>query len=131
MEKKTGLISLFRRWEQMGAVRTIRSGLVNMIPVLIIGAFALILKTFPVDAYQRAVSSLAGGFFLDLFDLIYSATFGVLSLYMTFFISRSYMKLKADPDAPVGGALAASVLSFFMTWMSSGLILIPTLVPGS
>ncbi len=114
MKKERGLISLLHRWEQTMSVRTIRSGLVNMIPVLIIGAFALILQTFPVEAYQDLIATLAGGFFLDLLKLIYSATFGVLSLYMTIFISRSYMKQKADPDAPPGGALAASVLSFFI-----------------
>lgn len=30
-------------------VSTIRNGLVNMIPILIIGAFALTLNTFPVE----------------------------------------------------------------------------------
>ena len=114
MEKESGLISLFRRWEQTTPVRTIRGGLVNLIPILIIGAFSLILKTFPVTAYQNAVASVAGGFFLELFDLIYSATFGVLSLYMTMFISRAYMQLKADPDAPIGGSMAAALLSFFI-----------------
>ncbi|MBR4703200.1 MAG: PTS sugar transporter subunit IIC, partial [Oscillospiraceae bacterium] len=114
MDNKKGLIALLHRWEQTMSVRTIRSGLVNMIPVLIIGAFALILQTFPVEAYQRFIATLAGGFVLDLLELVYSATFGVLSLYMTIFISRSYMKQKADPDAPVGGALAASVIAFFI-----------------
>ena len=114
MERESDLISLFRRWEQTTPVRTIRGGLVNLIPILIIGAFSLILKTFPVTAYQNAVASVAGGFFLELFDLIYSATFGVLSLYMTMFISRAYMQLKADPDAPIGGSMAAALLSFFI-----------------
>ena len=114
MQKKRGLIALLHRWEQTMSVRTIRSGLVNMIPVLIIGAFALILQTFPVEEYQRFIATLAGGFVLELLELVYSATFGVLSLYMTIFISRSYMKQKADPDAPMGGALAASVIAFFI-----------------
>ena len=103
-----------RKIEQATAVRAIRSGLVNIIPVLIIGAFALVLKTFPVPGYQDFMSWFANGFFLQLFDMINTATFGVLSLYMTFSISRSYMKIKADPDAMINGAAAASVLSFFI-----------------
>lgn len=103
-----------RRLEQTTAVRAVRSGLVNMIPVLIIGAFALVVKTFPVEDYQTFIATLAGGFFLKLFDLIYSATFGVLSVYMTFSISRSYMKITADAESVHGGAMVASLLSFFI-----------------
>jgi len=111
MNKASGIISTIGKVEQATIVRAVRSGLVNMIPVLIIGAFALIFKTFPIEGYQKAIE---GSFFLQLFDLIYSATFGVLSVYMTFFISRAYMKLKADPDVSVGGAAAASLLAFFI-----------------
>ena len=103
-----------RRMEELTLVQAIRSGLVRMIPILTIGAFALILKTFPVEAYQTFIAGLAGGFILNVFDLVYSATFGVLSVYMTFFISRSYMELKADTDVVGEGANAASILCFFI-----------------
>ncbi len=106
--------SLIARLEDSIATRSIRSGLMNMIPVLIIGAFALILQTFPVEAYQNAIATFAGGILLHLFEFIYSATFGVLSLYMTFSISRSYIKIKSDPDVVNGGAVVASLLAFFI-----------------
>ena len=113
-EKKSVFSRAIRRMEDLTVVQAIRSGLVKMIPVLTIGAFALILKTFPVEAYQTFIASLAGGFVLSVFDLIYSATFGVLSVYMTFFISRSFMELKADADVVGEGASAASILCFFI-----------------
>lgn len=103
-----------RKIEQATIVRVVRSGLINIIPVLTIGAFALILKTFPVDGYQWAIQNFAGGFFLQLFDLVYSATFGVLSIYMTFSISRSYFKLKADSDSVFAGAAISSLIAFFI-----------------
>jgi len=103
MESNKGFISFIHKMEQSVIVRSVRSGLVNMIPVLIIGAFALIIKTFPVDTYQAFIATFAHGFIYSLFNLIYSATFGVLSVYMTFSISRSYMKCKADPKAVNGG----------------------------
>ena len=105
---------MIRRIEQTVIVRSIRGGLVSMIPVLIIGAFALILQTFPVDAYQAFITGFADGFLLDLLKTVYSATFGVLSVYMTFLISRSYMKLMADPETVNGGAQASSMLAFFI-----------------
>ena len=111
MEKRRSVIAAIRRAEDTLIVRTIRGGLVSMIPVLLIGAFALILKTFPVEFYQKAVTNFAGGFLMDLFNLVYSATFGMLSVYMTYFISRSYMKFKADADSVHGGAAAAAWLA--------------------
>ncbi len=96
------------------SIKAIRNGLVNMIPVLIIGAFSLILKTFPIKGYQTFINTFANGFILNLFDFIYQATFGVLAVYMTFSISRSYMKFKADPDTVHGGAILASILCFFI-----------------
>ncbi len=104
----------FYRIERLTAVRAVRSGLINMIPVLTIGAFALILQTFPVPAYQNAIHAFGGGILLELFQLVYSGTFGVLSVYMTISISRAYMKIKADPVAVNTGASFASLLSFFI-----------------
>ena len=114
MEIKSRIATFVRKVEQSTIVQSVRSGLVNMIPVLIIGAFALIIKTFPVDAYQRFITTFADGLIYCLFDLVYAATFGVLSVYMTFSISRSYMKVKADPQAVNGGATVASLITFFI-----------------
>jgi len=114
VKESTKLFGPLRKMEDLTAIRAVRSGLVSMIPVLTIGAFALILKTFPVEGYQQAISVFADGLFLKLFDMIYGATFGVLSVYMTYCISRAYMKIKADPEAVAGGAAIASLLAFFI-----------------
>ncbi|MBR5742043.1 MAG: PTS sugar transporter subunit IIC/EAL domain-containing protein [Firmicutes bacterium] len=106
--------SFIDRVEQMTVVRSVRDGLSNMVPVLTIGAFALILQTFPVTGYQTFIATFADGFLLSLFKLIYSATFGVLSVYMTYFISRAFLRLKADPEIVKSGGHAASLLSFFI-----------------
>ena len=55
--------------ENLTVVRAVRDGLTGLIPVLIIGAFALVLKEFPVDAYQDFLKSFAGGFFLKLHEI--------------------------------------------------------------
>ena len=107
-------MSIIRRIEGATSIRAVRSGLVNIIPILIVGAFSLILETFPVEAYQHAIEVFAGGFLKTLFHIAYTATFGVLSLYATYSISRSYMRIKADPDAISGGAVLASMASFFI-----------------
>ena len=108
------LIGFSNKIQGISIIRAIRDGLVNLIPVLIIGAFALILKTFPVDAYQDFITTFANGLIAEFFDLINKATFGVLSVYMTLSISRSYMRIKNYREVPQVGALFASLVSFFI-----------------
>ena len=104
----------FRRLEQLTAVRAVRHGLVYVIPVLIIGAFALILQQFPIKGYQEAIQGFAGGLIPLFLEIINKATFGVLSLHMTFAVSRAYMSLRADPDTVKGGGILTSLVSFFI-----------------
>ncbi len=114
IDPNSKFITSVSRLENMTVVRSIRNGLVNMIPVLTIGAFALILNTLPIKAYQAFITTFAGGFLADIFHFVYSATFGTLSLYMTYFISRSFMKIKAVSRDVYSGAAVASLISFFI-----------------
>ena len=115
MQKKPLQVSsLVRKIEQLTFVRAVRGGLVNMIPVLIIGAFALVFRFLPIDAYRSFIQSFAGGVFDKIFLYVNSATFGVLSVFMTYSISRSYMKVKSDPDTVNGGAIFSSLVVFFI-----------------
>lgn len=114
MELANRFLDASDRIQKVGVIRAIRNGLVNLIPVLIIGAFALVLKSFPIPAYQDFISTFWGGAFLAFFNFIYTATFGVLSVYMTFSISRSFMRLKDDQIIVHSGAIIASLICFFM-----------------
>ncbi|MBP5686701.1 MAG: PTS sugar transporter subunit IIC/EAL domain-containing protein, partial [Clostridia bacterium] len=109
--EKSGLL---RRIENSALVRSVRDGLVNIIPVLIIGAFALILNFFPVKGYQDFIATFAVGILSKLFVMVNSATFGPLSVYMTISISRSYISIKGDGEVSSFGAITASVISFFI-----------------
>ena len=64
MEKSSKVTELIRKTGDLTVVRAVRDGMVHIVPVLIIGSFSLILQTFPVAAYQAAVSTFLGGFFL-------------------------------------------------------------------
>ena len=114
MSEKKNFISFIRKTEQFSLVRVVKNGLVNMIPVLIIGAFALVINQFPIKGYQDFITSFLNGFIAKLSNFVNKATFGVLSVYMTYFISRSYMKIKADPQAITGGATITALISFFI-----------------
>ena len=72
MKQENILFDFSIKVQNFRLVRAIRDGLVNMIPILIIGAFALIIKTFPIVAYKNFIASFAGGFIYTLFDFIYN-----------------------------------------------------------
>lgn len=100
--------------ERMPIVQTIRGGLVMTIPVLFVGAFALVLLNLPIGPYQQFLSYLAGGFFRTLFLVIYNATFGVLSIYITIFISISYSKETYRTNIIDWGPIITSLTCFFI-----------------
>ncbi|MBO4693073.1 MAG: PTS sugar transporter subunit IIC/EAL domain-containing protein [Clostridia bacterium] len=114
MKKQKGEQSVIRQIESLSAVRAVRDGLVGIIPVLIIGAFALILMHFPIQGYKDFIGAFGDGFLLKFFEIVNSATFGPLAVYMTVSISRSYMNIKDDGGVETLGAVAASVISFFI-----------------
>lgn len=91
MKKQTNRVyTVIDEVSKVTGIRAIRSGLISITPVLIMGAFSLVLKTLPWPAYQDAISRFLNGFILDVLSLVYNVTFGMLSLYMTLAISRAY-----------------------------------------
>lgn len=88
------IIRLSEAIERKTIVRIIRDGLVTMIPILMIGAFALILQSFPLNWYQELIQTFAGGVLYRFFHGIYVGTFGVMSVYMAIAFSISYFSVR-------------------------------------
>lgn len=73
-------------------VRSVHGGLVMLIPVLLLGAFALIVKSFPYQPYQDFIATFASGALLSISNFVYNATYGPLSLYATMTVSYSFIR---------------------------------------
>lgn len=114
MQLVNKLVDFSQRVQKVRVVRAIRDGLVTIIPVLIIGAFALVFEYFPVPGYTEFIKEFGGGFIFQFFSFIHTATFGVLSVYMTFSISRAYMRIKEDTAIVHSGAIMSSLIVFFI-----------------
>ena len=114
MERAFNFSSTISKIENFKIFRAVRDGLVHIIPVLIIGAFSVILLNFPVEAYQTFIGTFLDGFLEKVFSAVNSATFGVLSVYMAYSIARSFMKLQIDDKTASGGAIITSLLCFFI-----------------
>ncbi len=107
------IIDLSEKIEKKFLVRVIRDGLVTMIPILMIGGFALILQTLPIEFYQQFIGSFANGLFDKIFTFAYKSTFGVMSVYMTVAFSVSFFQTKD----PLKGASACGVISSLVCFM--------------
>ena len=81
-DKKGFLSKLNTRMNNSKLLLCIRSSLIMVIPVLVIGSMALMLKSFPIDAYQDFIGTFGNGVIANFFSLINSATFGMLSVYV-------------------------------------------------
>ena len=114
-EKRKGLF--YRMYLGMNSSKLllcIRSSLIMLIPVLLIGSTALMLKSFPIEAYQEFIGGFCGGIISNFFSLIYSATFGVLSLYASISISICYTQQIGKDNRHTLGPMIASLVAFII-----------------
>lgn len=85
-----------------------------IMPITMIGSFALILKSLPMAGYQHFIGDLWGGVLPDLIVLIHNATFGMLSVYMTVAIAYCYAQVKSSQGNCIIGMPIVSLASFVM-----------------
>ena len=91
----------------------IKQGLSLAIPFLLIGSFALLLNTFPWEAYQNMIQGVLDGKLVEFFTVIYNITLGSLALILIFTISISIGKLFGKEDLNFYPAIAiCSYLAF-------------------
>lgn len=114
MKKTTQFFDFVQKIERLMLIRTVRSGLVMLIPVLMIGAFALIGRSFPIAGYSEFIGSFAGGAISLILNIVYTSTFGMLSVFMALFIGISYSRERGTGQLFSIGEATVSVICFFI-----------------
>lgn len=92
----------------------IRSSLIMLIPILVTGSMALMLKSLPIAIYQQFIQSFANGLILHVLNIMYTSTFGVLSLYTTLSISMCYTQQIVQDNKHSLGSVMASIFVFII-----------------
>ncbi len=100
--------------EQSRFLQCIKSGLVRIMPVILIGAFSVVLGSMPIDAYQNFITNFCGGFLKSLFSFVQNVTMGLLSVYLTFSISTSFSRQFISAKRTNSGPTITSLICFFM-----------------
>ena len=101
------------RWEDSLLIQTLQQGLVLVIPLLMAGSMALVLSSFPVQAYQDWLAGFLGGGVSRLLHLVSGGTMDILSLAFILSISYCYGK---NADAENALFYPAVALSSFVAF---------------
>lgn len=109
--------------------QAVRRGLVTIIPILLVGSFALVLKAFPIDEYQEFINGWCNGIIYSFMNWIYDATFGILAIYITCVTGYHYGILAEElPQNTRYGTLIVSLGCFVIL---SGFTKFPAEVMGT
>lgn len=93
-------------------LQAIRESLIMIFPIIMVGAFALVLRSFPVEVYLSFIQGFAGGVIDKFLGYLFQATFGILSLYMVVSLSICYMNKLGNGQESYFGAVFSSLLFF-------------------
>ncbi len=95
-------------------ISAIRRGMIMVIPILMLGSIAVVLKEIPINGYQHFIGKAFDGAFLKMFSFMYDATFGMLSVYMVMSITNCYMSSRGTSRNYVFVGGLTAVASFFV-----------------
>lgn len=93
-----GVKKIKQRFYDSTYILAIKHGLMLAIPFLILGSFALLFNSFPIESYQTFITSFLNGVLSDALVIIYNSTLGSIALILIVTISLSYGKLNAQDD---------------------------------
>lgn len=99
---------------QNRAAQAVRNGLVQMLPVVLLGSFALVFRSFPLPAWQAWLAQSLGGALPQLLMFVHNATFGLLSVYLTLLISLGYVQAESHADQYLPQAPITSLMCFII-----------------
>lgn len=120
---KKWLFSITDKFESVKWFTIIRRGLTAATPIIIIGAFALMLISLPIPSYQKFLESAFNGGLLTFLKLIYSSTFDMLSAYMVIVISYKYASTFIED---INTTIVVTLISFASYVTLNGSIILGT-----
>lgn len=96
------------------SIITIQNSFIMLLPIILIGSFATLVKSIPIPFYRNFISSFANGFIFKLADYIYIATFGIFSIYAVITLAYNYCQEKMNSNdyfiVPMISALASFMI---------------------
>lgn len=92
---------------------SVKQAFTYLIPVFMVGAFALSIEYFPIAAVQEFIGTAAGGRLRQISDLIYNATYGVAAIYLVLALSYYEAQRKSTRSDTRVLAVISSLACYF------------------
>ncbi len=93
-KEKQKKISITDRIENNCTFTAIRQGMISVIPLVVVGSFALMLMSLPIPAYQRFINGVFNGIIVELLDFVYSGIFDFFAVILAVTTSVNYALAK-------------------------------------
>ncbi|GLC88488.1 permease IIC component [Lysinibacillus piscis] len=99
----------------------IRDGFISIMPLTIVGSLAVLVNNLPIDLYQNAMNAMfSDGTWKQWGGNVWGATFGIISLLLSFVIAYQLTK-SYGKDALAGGTIGLAGYMTFGTFGEGGL----------
>ncbi|MCR4843085.1 MAG: PTS transporter subunit EIIC, partial [Eubacterium sp.] len=92
----------------------IREGMVRVIPVIILGSFALMIQNIPYTPWTEFLAGPSGLWFKNALEFLQFASYGMLSIYVTMSVSHSYTLQLKKGDADTTYEVGCALVVFFV-----------------
>ncbi len=112
---KTALFKVSDYFDDNQALMAVRQGMIMLIPLLVLGAMALMLASLPIPAYQDFLSSFLNGKVVEFLHFVRGAALNMFALALSLTTSFSYAMMRKK-DRRVG--FGDSVILMLITLMS-------------
>lgn len=103
---------LYGKMNESKLLQCIRSSLVMLIPILLIGSFATVLTYLPIPAYQDFIWNFGGGLIAEFLQGIYSVTGGMMAVYLTVSLAISYSNQQSSSNRNGFGGVFTALICF-------------------
>ena len=107
------VIHIYKRLAGLDIFTIITDSLESLIPIFMISAFIQVLINFPLPGYRSFINEAFGGHILSFLNVLLSATYGMLSVYMTASIAYKVNDLYGKPSHRLA-VIVTSLASFII-----------------
>lgn len=110
------------RFFERPSVKSIRNGLIMILPIMLSGSIVTLLQSIPIPIYQIFIQRFCGGIIATILSWAANATSGILSIYITVAISYFYIQELVKDTARWTGPVVSSLVTFAILsgWLSTG-----------
>ena len=107
------LLKLTYKIENNTIISSIRRGFIMLIPILLVGAFSVLIRNFPVAGFMQFQVEWCGGILSIILNFMFDSTVGFMAAYLVMSISFYYSEtMKIQDQIGRGMAMVTSLACF-------------------